>query len=179
MAYSAEAARLRKQQQRERQRAAVAPVLYSRPDWRLFLNRNTLPQKAGCELRQIGRVVLKELVDNALDAGADEVTLTGGDTSCQLTDDGPGIDDVAILFAVNRPLISSKLRRLPTRGMLGNGLRVVEMPALPSQGTRIERIELTFPQPLFDEEAYKNARTTGCYTQIEPRPRAGVSFCRS
>jgi hypothetical protein len=29
------------------------------------------------------------------------------------------------LFAVNRPLLSSKLKRLPTRGMLGNGLRVV------------------------------------------------------
>jgi hypothetical protein len=29
------------------------------------------------------------------------------------------------LFAVNRPLRSSKLKRLPSRGMLGNGLRVV------------------------------------------------------
>jgi hypothetical protein len=96
-----------------------------------------------------------------------------------------------MLFAANRPLISSKLRRLPTRGMLGNGLRVVmgavaafngkiavttrghrydltvdtatghtlveEMPALHTQGTRIE---LVFPEPLFDEDAYKNARTT-------------------
>jgi hypothetical protein len=42
-------------------------------------------------------------------------------------DDGPGIDpdEVPRLFAVNRPLLSSKLKRLPTRGMLGNGLRVV------------------------------------------------------
>jgi hypothetical protein len=29
------------------------------------------------------------------------------------------------LFAVNRPLLSSKLKRLPLRGMLGHGLRVV------------------------------------------------------
>ena len=44
-----------------------------------------------------------------------------------MADDGPGIDpdEVPRLFAVNRPRISSKLKRLPTRGMLGNGLRVV------------------------------------------------------
>jgi DNA topoisomerase VI subunit B len=42
-------------------------------------------------------------------------------------DDGPGIapDDLSRLFAVNRLLLSSKLKRLPTRGMLGHGLRVV------------------------------------------------------
>src|SRR5262249_29657938 len=40
---------------------------------------------------------------------------------------GPGIAPFKLprLFAVNRPLISSKLKRVPTRGMLGNGLRVV------------------------------------------------------
>ena len=45
----------------------------------------------------------------------------------RITDHGPGIDpeDVPTFFAVNRPLLSSKLKRLPLRGMLGNGLRVV------------------------------------------------------
>ena len=45
----------------------------------------------------------------------------------RVSDHGPGIDpaDVPRLFAVNRPLLSSKLKRLPLRGMLGNGLRVV------------------------------------------------------
>jgi hypothetical protein len=65
--------------------------------------------------------VLKELVDNALDTGA-TVTLErcpGGAFGYIIRDDGPGI------FAVNRPLLSSKLKRLPLRGMLGNGLRVV------------------------------------------------------
>ena len=40
-------------------------------------------------------------------------------------DNGPGLDpaDVPRLFAVNRPLLSSKRRRLPLRGMLGNGLK--------------------------------------------------------
>ena len=34
-------------------------------------------------------------------------------------------DDVPRLFSVNRTLVSSKQLRLPTRGMVGNGLRVV------------------------------------------------------
>ena len=44
-----------------------------------------------------------------------------------MSDNGPGIAPFKLpqLFAVNRPLISSKLKRTPTRGMLGNGLRVV------------------------------------------------------
>ena len=44
-------------------------------------------------------------------------------------DDGPGIDgtpeEIARLFSIRRPLVSSKLLRLPTRGAVGNGLRVV------------------------------------------------------
>jgi DNA topoisomerase VI subunit B len=93
----------------------------------LFVHPEMLPQKAGCAPHQIGRVVLKELVDNALDSGAkvklDKIALDG----FRITDNGPGIDpaEVPRLFAVNRPLLSSKLKRLPLRGMLGNGLRVV------------------------------------------------------
>ena len=117
---------------RERKKAAAAtpaaePIHYERPDWRLFIDKRTLPQKAGCAQSQIGRVLLKELVDNALDAGAGDVTLTGDANRCVVSDNGPGIAPFRLpqLFAVNRPLISSKLKRTPTRGMLGNGLRVV------------------------------------------------------
>jgi hypothetical protein len=125
-----EANRIRQERFRDRQNAAklgVAsePIFYERSDWSLFIDRATLPQKAGCSPHQLGRVVLKELVDNALDAGAGNVTITGDARSCILTDDGPGIADVARLFNVARPLVSSKIKRLPTRGMLGNGLRVV------------------------------------------------------
>jgi hypothetical protein len=86
--------------------AAPSPILYERPDWRLFIDKRTLPQKAGCAPDQLGRVVLKELVDNALDAGAGTVTLTGDATRCTVADDGPGFDpdEVPRLFAVNRPL---------------------------------------------------------------------------
>jgi hypothetical protein len=116
--------RERKRLQRERQRQ----LIYERDDWQLFLDPATLPQKAGCQPDELPALVLKELVDNGLDAGA-HVTLTQSADGAHWTvaDDGPGIDpdQVPELFAVNRPLRSSKLKRLPTRGMLGNGLRVV------------------------------------------------------
>jgi signal transduction histidine kinase len=120
----------RKRRQRERQRDAAnarAPLLFERADWQLFLRRETLPQKAGCEPGQIARIVLKEVVDNALDTGSDDVTIDEIPGGWRVTDRGPGIEpeDVPRFFAVNRPLLSSKLKRLPLRGMLGNGLRVV------------------------------------------------------
>src|ERR1700712_260168 len=58
----------RKRQQRERERGQQ--LIYETEDWRLFTDRATLPQKAGCQPAYLGEVVLKELVDNALDAGA-------------------------------------------------------------------------------------------------------------
>jgi len=48
---------------RERQRLASearAPLLFERPDWRLFTEPHSLPQKAGCEPDQIGLAVVKE-----------------------------------------------------------------------------------------------------------------------
>jgi hypothetical protein len=128
----------RMRRMRERQKASkTAPILYERADWKLFLDRHTLPQKAGCEPDQIGRVVIKELVDNALDSGASKVSLTGGEQHCTVTDNGPGLaaKDMLRVFAVNRELVSSKLVRLPTRGMLGNGLRVVMGAAAAYRGT--------------------------------------------
>src|SRR5215469_4415126 len=123
---TAAAARMRRMRERKKAAAAASPILFERSDWQLFCDPRTLPQKAGCEPGQIGRVMLKEIVDNALD-DADEVSLDGDDSSCVVTDNGPGIDPAESprLFAINRPLVSSKLKRLPTRGMLGNGLRVV------------------------------------------------------
>jgi len=75
--------------------------------------------------------VAKELVDNGLDAGNTcHYGIYGTkDKWLYVEDLGqglPGIDaDIAALFSVARPLSSTKLLRLPTRGALGNGLRVV------------------------------------------------------
>ena len=71
--------------------------------------------------------MLRELVDNALDAGAKVSLVRTIDHEWVVTDNGPGIDptDIPRLFSINRPLVSTKLPRYPLRGMLGNGLRVV------------------------------------------------------
>ena len=122
----------RKRQQRARDNAAL---LFEREDWCLFVDPATLPQKAGCQPEYLRQIVLRELVDNALDEGA-QATLERAGRGWIIADDGPGLDpvDVPRLFAVNRPLLSRKRRRLPLRGMLGNGLRVVVGAVAASEG---------------------------------------------
>jgi hypothetical protein len=95
--------------------------------------------------------VLKELADNALDAGGMVRIGQLQDGGWYVEDDGPGIAgdpaDIARLFSIRRPLVSSKLLRLPMRGALGNGLRVVAGAVLASDGrlvleTRGRRLDL-------------------------------------
>jgi hypothetical protein len=112
--------------------------LFSRQDWTLFRSLSTLGQRAGVTQDAIPALVVKELVDNALDvAGTCRYGRTR-DGGLYVEDDGeglPGTDaEVATLFSVARPLSSSKLLRLPTRGALGNGLRVVAGAVLASGG---------------------------------------------
>lgn len=98
-----------------------------REDWKLFRSIETLCQKAGVHRQFIPLLVVKELVDNALDATGDCELELVDDHSFRVTDNGAGIDPEWIeqYFSINRPMISSKLLRLPSRGALGNGLRVV------------------------------------------------------
>lgn len=119
------------------------PVLYTRDDWTEFRDVNRLPAKAGVKRGWLPRVAIKELVDNALDAGT-AVSCgipEGGGPEFRffIEDDGPGLpgtsDELAAFFSVRRPLTSSKTRRMPTRGMLGNGLRVVVGVVLVGGGT--------------------------------------------
>src|SRR4051812_47498396 len=81
-------------------------------------------------------MVLKELVDNALDAGATATLAQVDRDTWIVTDDGPGLDRGRVLrfFAVNREMLSTKLLRRPTRGAIGNGLRVVTGGVLASGG---------------------------------------------
>jgi hypothetical protein len=133
----------------------AAPNLkFAREDWSLFRTVEGLQQRAGVAKEKIIRLVLKELTDNGLDEGAtvnvDELPKGRG---YFIEDDGPGIDgtpgEIAALFSIARPMISTKLLRLPKRGALGNGLRVVAGAVLASgKGsflvviTRDRRIEL-------------------------------------
>ncbi|OBZ15946.1 hypothetical protein A8L34_27910 [Bacillus sp. FJAT-27264] len=98
-----------------------------REDWKMFRNIETLCQKAGVHRQFIPLLVVKELVDNALDATGDCDLELVDSHSFRVTDNGPGIEPEWLqeYFSINRPMISSKLLRLPTRGALGNGLRVV------------------------------------------------------
>lgn len=126
-------------------------VQYVREEWTLFRTLPTLCQKAGVSPEDLRRVVVKELADNALDA-SDAVTFEFENGWYLIQDDGPGIDgtpeEIAALYSLNRPLTSSKLERLPTRGALGNGLRVVVGAVYVSRGrltvcTRNQRLHLT------------------------------------
>jgi Histidine kinase-, DNA gyrase B-, and HSP90-like ATPase len=127
---------------------AAQILKFQRPDWALFRTVEGLQQRAGVSKSKLRRLVLKELADNGLDSGAN-VRLGKVDGGYFIEDDGSGIepDDVARLFSIARPMMSSKLWRLPTRGALGNGLRVVAGAVLASRGkltviTRNRRIEL-------------------------------------
>jgi hypothetical protein len=98
------------------------------------------------------RLVMKELADNGLDAGAEvEVGKLPTKRGYYVDDSGPSIDGtpeyIAYLFSIRRHMVSTKLLRLPTRGAVGNGLRVVAGAVLASGGsltvvTRNKRIEL-------------------------------------
>jgi hypothetical protein len=118
------------------------PPTFEREDWSLFRTIEGLQQRAGVPKRLLPRLVLKELADNGLDNGA-EVTVQSlpARNGYLVEDDGTGIhgtpEDIARLFSINRPMVSTKLLRLPTRGALGNGLRVVAGAVLASGGSLI------------------------------------------
>ena len=121
---------------------------FERADWTSFRTLEGLQQKAGVPANKLIRLVLKELADNALDTGT-EVQVGEIDGGYFIDDNGPGLDpnEVASLFSIGRPLSSTKMLRLPTRGALGNGLRVATGAVLASGGkltviTRGAKLEL-------------------------------------
>jgi hypothetical protein len=102
---SGSAERVRRHRLKKKLSAEAGPILFTRQDWSLFLDPARLPQKAGSDAGQVRAVALKELADNALDAGA-SATLERVDADTWIVaDDGPGLDAAAIatLFAVSRP----------------------------------------------------------------------------
>jgi len=106
---------------------------FVRKDCSLYISN--LPQKAGVDTAHIRALVLKELVDNALDEcdragnpGAVTITQDGPDTYT-VVDQGRGFDDapeqLAHRFCLDKAMESSKQWRKPTRGMVGNGIKVI------------------------------------------------------
>jgi hypothetical protein len=122
---------------------------FERPDWTAFRTLEGLQQKAGVPKHKLSRLVVKEITDNALDEAGNARVGMLDDGGYFVEDDGAGIDpdEVPRLFSIARPLVSTKLLRLPTRGALGNGLRVVAGAVVASGGTlavvtRNRRLEL-------------------------------------
>jgi len=175
------------------------PILkFERADWALFRTIDGLQQKAGVPAHRLARLVLKELADNALDeAGNARVgQLPDGAAGFYVQDDGGGIDpdEVARLFSIARPLVSTKLLRLPIRGALGNGLRVVAGAVLASGGTLVV---ITRNRRIVLKPEVDGTTTVGSTTEIdfpigtrvvvhalfdiatrrEPVPRNGKALC--
>ena len=68
-------------------------------------------------------MILKELVDNAMDTGTPVTSELVDDDTVVVADEGDGVDLTA--FSIKRPLQSSKHWRTGKRGALGNGMRAV------------------------------------------------------
>jgi hypothetical protein len=131
----------------------AADFKFERQDWTLFRSPETLSQKAGVPTDKLLRDCLKELTDNALDAGGYATIREPEPNHYVIKDCGKGIDgtpeEIARLFSIKRGLVSSKLWRRPQRGALGNGLRVVAGALIASGGgslvvtTRGQRLTIT------------------------------------
>jgi hypothetical protein len=147
---------------------------FERADWTSFRTVEGLQQKAGVAPGRLRRLVLKELTDNALDTGTRaNVGEIAGD-GYFVEDQGPGLDSKAVanLFSINRRLVSTKLLRLPTRGALGNGLRVVAGAVLASDGfliveTRGARLRLQPGRDGYTQVVERSASARRIGTRIE------------
>lgn len=115
---------------------------FIRNEWSNFGNARDLAQHAGVFKWDIPPLVVKELVDNALDASE---TCTYGllenHDGFYVENPGEGFkgsdEEIAQLFSTSRPLMTTKYLRLPTRGRLGNGLRIVSGAVLSFGGTLV------------------------------------------
>lgn len=132
--------------------------MFEREDWKLFRNLDTLCQKAGVSATNIPRLVVKELVDNALDVSKCELDILPDENGFYVKDFGNGLSEELIksLFSINRPMITSKLLRLPSRGALGNGLRVVAGAVVSTNGKLFVETKGKKYQVLFDNNGIAN-----------------------
>ena len=175
------AQRERTRERVRRHRAAkkqAKAIEFVRTDAGLFLRSDRLSQKAGAPKKHLRRMAIKELVDNALDAAPTaRLTAIDADTFV-IEDDGPGIarQKVPELFSVTRPMMSSKLIRRPTRGAVGNGLRVATGAAFASGGSITVESRKVRQTLSFDRETGETVvQETGC-SNVAEGTRVTISF---
>jgi hypothetical protein len=131
----------------QKRRFLQSDAEFVRSDWQIYISN--LPQRAGVPFTLIRALVLKELVDNALDemdrVGRPGVVVLTKDTDdiYTVTDQGRGFDDtpqeLAKRFSIAKPMTGSKQWRKPTRGCVGNGLRVIVGAVVSGSGRIIVR----------------------------------------
>src|SRR5690606_30739063 len=131
------------------------------------LSPETVNRIAAGEVVERPASVVKELVENALDAGATEieiVTAAGGLSLIRVTDDGCGMDERDLALCVERHATSKldgdDLRAISTLGFRGE--------ALPSTGA-IAHLEIS-PRPRNAKDALAIAVDRG--TKHPPKPAA-------
>ena len=125
-------------------RPEVSNFQVRRPDTLQFASVEGLTSMAGVREDLLRRLIAKEVTDNALDerdrVGEGSVSIRrDGDDTYIVEDEGSGIphelDKLQDLFSTNRPMVSGKFLRRPSRGTLGNGLRVLVAGVALSDGT--------------------------------------------
>jgi hypothetical protein len=104
------------------------------PDTAAFATLDGLSRITGVSAHYMRPLMCKELADNALDAAdaagrPGQVTIEKHGDSYIVADQGSGIRgrpaELAEMFSIHREMVSTKFQRLPARGALGNGLRVI------------------------------------------------------
>ena len=140
------------------------------------LPAQTVNRIAAGEVIERPASVIKELVENALDAGASQIDIRyedGGRTVITVTDDGKGMDKKNLPLAVERHATSklpddSDLLNIETMGFRGE--------ALPSIGS-VARLSLT-SQTESDDCAWELRVDGGAKQDLRPAPRFGLHGTR-
>lgn len=140
------------------------------------LPAQTVNRIAAGEVIERPASVIKELVENALDAGATQIDIRyedGGRTVISITDDGKGMDAANLSLAVERHATSkladdSDLLNIGTMGFRGE--------ALPSIGS-VARLSLT-SQTEADDSAWELRVVGGEKHDPRPAPRFGLHGTR-
>ena len=144
------------------------------------LPQHTINRIAAGEVVERPASVIKELAENALDAGATQIDIryeAGGRRSLSVTDDGKGMTKAELLLSIERhatsklsPDVDGKwdLLNIASMGFRGE--------ALPSIGS-VSRLTIT-TQTLNAEAAWEISVTGGELSGPKPAPRFGLSGTR-
>ena len=140
------------------------------------LPAQTVNRIAAGEVIERPASVIKELVENALDAGASQIDIRyedGGRTVITVTDDGKGMDPANLSLAVERHATSklpddTDLLNIATMGFRGE--------ALPSIGS-VARLSL-ISQTEDDDSAWELRVEGGLKHDLRPAPRFGLHGTR-